>query len=776
MPPNDPTSGTPEANEKIRQATETLKHYNVALDNVTQNTGFFNEKTEQTNGILHMTGMLADQASSLMGNFSATMSKSLEALNSKAGLTTGQLMKLSGAMTVFGAVGDPFRGIARSDSLNTIGDQIQGLISKMDESQVVNFASKMGIHLPTALVKAAGSAKGLLMAMTTNADSATRMEDVYMRGAAATGELGNVHLAAGAHLEHMNRIVAQQREMMEKAGDATGMTSEQMAGYYNQLRLVPGALKEMTSEQTKAIGGTDVLTATVRLARGTGMEYADVINDMHTAVRNYNADLPTSMKFTAQISELSQKYGVELSDVQKELVATSETFKYFGAGAEGASEIMNEMVGTLKATGISGAVASDITGNMTRQLGQLTIAQRAFLSTQQGGPAGLMGAFHIDNLMKSKEGMRQVFDMTKNQLIKMMGPLVTTQQAEQSPQAAAQMTKQILMLRQGPLGQFARTDQEAEHIVDALASGKTDTVTALAETMKDPMEKGLDYQKQTSTYAGQIYRLLQHGAGTAAQGALDMLQSGTTAGAGEKFADENLQSVQDMRSNLTNFMVDQGKASTKGDAGIRLLNNIVATMKQAPTAASAAFEGIGHAMAPEGTPEREMGQSNFADTSRQETSMKQIMASNTNVVPPRQQISPEMGQSNFADTSRQETSMKQIMASNTNVVPPRQQISPEMGQSNTLETSLAAIQNIPDLPGFGGPGASLGTAAGAVSGRQRTTATGAPHDMATHPNTPADVGTKNLGQITVHVEGYCLDCGEKMRSRSQSYAVAPQTK
>jgi hypothetical protein len=36
------------------------------------------------------------------------------------------------------------------------------------------------------------------------------------------------------------------------------------------------------------------------------------------------------------------------------------------------------------------------------------------------------------------------------------------------------------------------------------------------------------------------------------------------------------------------------------------------------------------------------------------------------------------------------------------------------------------------------------------------------------PNTPAG---GNLGDITVHVEGYCLHCGEKMKNNSQSYAV-----
>jgi hypothetical protein len=687
---------------------------------VQRNTDYLNEYQTQmvsSQSNLKLLSALTDQTSGAFKSFTGIIDQSLSDLNQKASLTTGQMMKLGGAFTFLGAVGNPFEQIGKSDNLTTFSSQVSGMIKVMDDNAITKFASSMGIKFPVGIKLAGDALKNFVVNMTTNADSAVQMEDMYVRASAATGQLGQVHQDAGDQLEKMNGLIANQREMMEKAADATNLSSAQMAKFYQQISLVPGALKQMNADEKEAIGGTDILTATVRLARGTGMEYADVVNEMHQAIREYSASVPEAMKFTANISQISQQYGVELKDVQDQLLATASAFKYFGAGATGAAEVMNQYVGALKGTGLSGAVASDIVGNMTKQIGNLTLAQKAFISAQQGGPGGLQGAFNIDNILRQKDGLQKVFEMTKNQMTKMMGPLVTTKEAAESPQAAAQLTKQIMMLKSGPLGQFARTDQEAERIIEAFKSGKSADYKDLAKDMSAPLDKGLDYQKQTATGISQMLRLMQHGAGLAAGGAINTLQAGTTAGAGVEFGAANMKATREMRDDLSNFMEVQGTADTD-QGGVTLMKDANTLLKNVPGLTVSAIKGISSALTPAG-----------------------------------QQTEEEPTAQSFQD------------------------------QAAARNNAMTAAIMSPQKDAFGqdiNTGADQMRAAVHSNVNRQTTATGSPHGMDAHPQMGVaqhvSAGGNEMGEITVHIEGMCINCGEKMHGSTQRAAVSPASK
>ena len=452
----------------------------------------------------------------------------------------------------------------------------------MKKSQLVDLAKQFGM-VDASMSSPVAGLKKFITQMNTNADSAIHFEDILVKAGTATGSLGMINETAGTHLKNMNAFVDQQRTRMELAGRATGLTSVQMAQFTKEILQVPGALTELTDKQKQSTGGLDTYTAVLRIARATGMDYSDMTKDMTLAVRDYNASIPEAITFTAQIAEIAKNANVQIGDVRNSLSGTAEAFKMFGAGAQGAAEIMNEYVGALKATGVSGAVASDIVGNMTNQVSKFSIAQSAFLSAQSGGPGGLMGAFRIDNLLKTKDGLKQVFDMTKDQMTKMMGPnLVSSKEAEQSPQAAAQFMKQITILQQGPLGQFARTRPEAERIIDAFKTGKSTDFKELSKDLKAPLDLGLDYQKQTATGIGQLVGLMRReGAGLAAGAALNTIQAGGTAGAGTWFANQNLSDVQAARAALTKPLVEAGTAGTKG-ADIGLINAGISAIKSIP--------------------------------------------------------------------------------------------------------------------------------------------------------------------------------------------------
>ncbi|CAM6003620.1 unnamed protein product [Sphagnum balticum] len=238
---------------------------------------------------------------------------------------------------------------------------------------------------------------------------------------------------------------------LEKAAEATGIHNPQVEKYYSILGQVPGAL-DANVRGGKGVNETvSMLTATMQYAAGSGRKFEDITKDLTAAFKSYNLTGEDALQFTAQIGELANKFGVPLSDMENSLIATADAFKMYGNEAKGAAAIMNQYLGALESTGLSGSAAVDVVNNMTAGIGKLSIAQKSFISSQTGGAGGLMGGFQIEKLMREGH-MDQVMDKVKSTLTRQFGQIRTLQEASTNPQAAAQFEKQILMLRQGPLG------------------------------------------------------------------------------------------------------------------------------------------------------------------------------------------------------------------------------------------------------------------------------------------------------------------------------------
>ena len=97
--------------------------------------------------------------------------------------------------------------------------------------------------------------------------------------------------------------------------------------------------------------------------------------------------------------------------------------------------------------------------------------------------------------MISEGKLDEVAKMAEDSLKKQMGgKIVSQQEASQSEQAAAQYQKQLMLVRQGPLGQFAQDEQSAMKLVESFSKGAkidgkelkplVDKNTLLEQTMK----------------------------------------------------------------------------------------------------------------------------------------------------------------------------------------------------------------------------------------------------------------------------------------------------
>ena len=108
-----------------------------------------------------------------------------------------------------------------------------------------------------------------------------------------------------------------------------------------------------------------------------------------------------------------------------------------------------------------------------------------------------------------------------------------------------------------------------------------------------------------------------------------------------------------------------------------------------------------------------------------------------------------------------------------------------MGMSNTTSPAVRAGVGIPNMQGtemselgvpiVTTPGRQLGAAAGANADRQTRTTSGTSAPTTLNTATTAASGS-DLGQIIVHVEGYCIDCGDKMKGTTQRTQVNPATR
>lgn len=311
-----------------------------------------------------------------------------------------------------------------------------------------------------------------------NADNALKMQASFIGLSAQTGNLGVVYEKAGTNLTNMNSIMDTQNAMIDRSQAATNSNVEQITSYYMALGKVPKALEEVVSSGTQAGGTMSMLTATIKLAHGTGRNYEDVVKDLHQSFKDYGLVGETALRFTARFSELSNTLGVELEDMRGGLLGATSAFKDLtdaGVAAhnmtEGISGIMKDYISGLRESGMTGAHAIETVKNMASAMAGLKVEQRAFLSGQTGGPGGLMGAAQIEKMIRSGD-IEGVQKKVMETLKKQFGKIVTLDEATQSEGAAAQRQKQVMLLQQGPLGAMAKTPEDAGRLLDSMAKGK----------------------------------------------------------------------------------------------------------------------------------------------------------------------------------------------------------------------------------------------------------------------------------------------------------------
>lgn len=391
--------------------------------------------------------------------------------------------------------GDRFSGMA--SQINELSKQADGGLSAL---------TKLGI-----VTRKQGEADGTFITRATEfisktagkADVILQIESAYMKAAAATGELGKVMDATGQNFEDISKLTMIQGQLMVDTGKATNKGQDAIASYYGTLSKIPGVLTEVVKSASGAANGISMFAAAIQVADGSGRSADDIGEDLKKAYSAYALKADDALNFSVKLAEAQRNNGVTMDVFKSAIHSTADAFKGFadtgGAAnkmAEGGINIFNNYIDGLKKTGTSAEEATRMVQGMTNQIKEMGLGQKAFLSAQTGGPGGLMGAFQIDKMLKDGD-IEGVFKKVRDQMQKQLGPIVTLDDATNSPAAAAQLVKQKTMLMSGPLGGMAKTDTDAYRILESMKTG-TPPPRALTDTVQKAMQRGKSIEARSS--------------------------------------------------------------------------------------------------------------------------------------------------------------------------------------------------------------------------------------------------------------------------------------
>jgi hypothetical protein len=715
MPTTDPQSP-----EQIATTADAAKQAALALDIMA------NSSANTTNKLGDL-GSYALDAKSALNSFNSTITEYGISLNNSTALTDKQTTQFGLLTSAVLGTREGFKNLHNIDTgnLSTITDQVIYLTSTFTDAQsgigqLVNFASQaFGKMVPQAVINQGISAvKGFVLNLVQSADNALRVQNAFIQLSAKTGNLSEVFAAAGPNLKNLNALLEKQTALVANAVKTTGLAPEVIQNYYTQLGTIPKALESNVKSSGSAANSVSMLTASIKVATGTGRTFTDVVDDMKLAFKDYNLTGEDALLFTTRISEISNKFGTNLDVVRESLRSTAGIFKMFGNEAEASSRILNNYVGALKSTGLSGDAAVEVVTSMTHAVSNLSIAQKSFLSAQTGGPGGLMGGFQIEKMLRDGK-LDEVFEKVRTQMQRQFGKIATLDEASNSPQAAAQLTKQMMVLRQGPLGQFAKSDQEAIRILEgfkAKQEGRSMPGELSSRVVQQTMDKGTAIQEKSYTELSRIRGILEGGRSAADIANLGFTQRGLTAGMGSPF--ELSESQRKSKQNLSLFR------KTNEVAGGKLSQNYARSIEtRSPTDNT---------------------------NKRAAESIKEIF-----------KLLEDIPQSMRAPLD----ALNQAISSNKTI---NNRIAEEQLKKD-IDQAKATAEN---YSSSGAVGAAANRATGINNAARRATTNNGSGQSGIR-SVAAQGPVPKLGELTVNITGYCIKCKREIDGGQQAAAVNP---
>lgn len=485
-----------------------LPEVSSKLEEVAKNTSLTGEEFHKfITKAVHGLGITGASADSLVGKLKKIGEMAKEAF-SHVDIVESYNTVMGKLKTTISDLADRYGGLAAEGGL------MLGLIYRTDQSTLFK---KLGESAKDAAGDINEATKSVLklsgyentsfgkytQELATRADSARDMENSILTQAAAMGKLNEVYGEAGSGLAGLSDRTEEYAKFSSTIGSAVGMVPNQMADAMVKASKVPGMLDEVS--KTGMIAGQQIheFQAALEVATGSGQSYTVVLEDLRNTKDRFAISTEKALEIVARTGDVAQATGVKLEYVRKYVDAATNSFGMLGNNAQSAIDIFNDMAPALKDLGAGPEQIQKIMEGAAKGISEMTTAQKGFLSASTGGPGGLKGAFEIDYQI-SQGKASDVFQKVKDNLQKQIGaPMVTLEQARGSDAAAAQMQKQISMIKSSSLGGMAKTDDAAIKLLDAMARqqdlGKVaKKLISPQKSLEDTMKKGATIQDRNN--------------------------------------------------------------------------------------------------------------------------------------------------------------------------------------------------------------------------------------------------------------------------------------
>jgi len=709
----------------------------IPTDNDIDKAKIYNDIAQKTKEKIDEQIDSVNLAKTAFSNFDSVISETTDILNILKN-KIGENNQTLGLLTT-GLVGvkKHFESLSGIDlkSLSTFRSQFDDLVNTVKNSPIGSIAAETAKSGITALLKAAHvpaeQIKQIISgpvemisklggAFIDSADNGLKASNVMVQLAGKTGALGQMYRAAGQELEGLDSMLHQQAAIMSDVEKATNLPIETIHKYYVELGTIPGAIQAIIKGNAGASNSFSMLAGAIKLAKGAGRETEEVIGDLKVAYQNYNITGDDALNFVARMTELNNKFGGSFNVVRDALHRLSSDFMIFGNNAESATQILNNYVGGLKATGLSGDKAIGIVTDMTKSITQMSLAQRAFLSAQSGGPGGLMGGYKIEDMMR-KGKSAEVMDMYIKQIQKLSGggKMVTVEEASKSQSAAAQLTKQTQLLQSFGIGKGS--EAEAHRIIEGLR--KRQEGIGGEELTKDfsqqLMTRGTQLQQLSATDWGQARSELdglQVHADITNFGTMKQIFGASVGPAGEFSTKEQSIQRQRIRNEMEKASISSGDRTKKAKLALTGAPN----------------SGI---MIPGNYLRQQVDKSSQHISDISLSGYKDSFKKTFNI------------HDRTINQNKQEQSLKN-----------------ERDRRILLDKQQSSANVV---------GAAANRATGVMgANRQRAGAPGAPGNPDGRVGVAA-LPPGKLGELTVHIDGYCIKCKREIEGGAQAAAVNP---
>jgi hypothetical protein len=753
----DPSASIDATTQSTAQLGATAEATAASMSNLNSSLDATHSVADNATKSLNGLDRISAGVSSTFNSFTGAMKESgisLENLNNVSEKSARSMAVMSAALL---GTQEQFRKVLPdNESLNTYQKTLNSLKDTAESRKsvvgaIIGMADATGKKIDASslagksLTELKNIVAGTFGSILTGADNASYARDAFIRLSATTGNLGEVFRAAGPNLENINKLVREQSNNLTQASMATGVSRDVVEKYWGQLGKVPGALKSVV-EGTHAAGGqTDMLTASIQFATGSGRDYSAVVGDLTAAYNDFGATGKDAFSILGRLGEVADKTGVNFETVHKALMDSNSLLKEFSNGGKeaaanmtGLSSVMINYSNALKATGLSSNVSLDITKSMINQVEKLTTAQKSFLSQQSGGAGGLKGANQIDIMIREGK-IDEVFEKVRKTMQGQLGTIVTQQEAAQSESAARQFERQKKMLTSGPLGGLVQNDQQAARVLESFRAqqeGRVGSTSISKDIANDTLDKGVQLQDKTNTILTSILTTLQGNNATQSLAQGRIMEQSASASGGEA---TDVRVTERQRQLQRTLRASRSNATVRGAQGAQNYNNSLKT-----------------------------GAYDISSVKSEEAAVLNQLGIDVKALPGAAGALVDTVTGNFASNSTAPTT---TLATTKSALAMKAQ-EKSKNQSLLSAASITNPQYRDSLQSVGEETAAqqVGSAAGqSVQQNGNKAQTGS----ATNPQTTTD-----SSEHTVHlnVTGYCIKCKQEIEGSNQRLALNPTSK